>query len=570
MNQDGPISQVHLEKYTSWKGTRLGRGRIIPNVISELFKHNLRNKWVKALIAIAWVFSVFFPLLRASFGELVLLQDPNDSVFLNQDEEYPIWERGWDDVFPLHGMSYENGTVRYNLAVVNRGEEFCEIRISLGYIEQGWNPGLVQEGDNTTVWDLVSGLNPGESYPFALLVTPQEDFYSDFGEVHIEGEFNGPQWEQVFFEGEHGLSKRVRTRTYRESAWRQDYDMTMKVHEQVSSISVSKTSTFQFTIANRGLQTDSYAIWLQGLPDEWEYELQVITLPSRYSNLTFEMIFSKTDSVVKLEPNETFVFNLTYDPPKYPRDINYMAVSVRSSSDGGLEYSCIHSVRISDIEKKDVTEEIFIGPVGGLFGFPIFISFSLFLAAVVGSKAISTDLAEKSYTLYFSRPVKKIDYITIKYGSVIATMLMVTMIPVMVTYAGLILLSNVDLEYILDHLWVWGAILTHSLLISMVFATLAIAFSSLTARKFYAAFGLVIVYFISAIISAIIVDDFHKDEGTMVSLHTSIEIVGTRIFRASDITYDYNWEYNLYVLLTIIIISFIVLTLKIWRTELSE
>jgi len=567
MNQEGPVSKIHLEKYTSWNGSRLKRVQIIPNVIAEQFKHNMRNKWVKALIVIAWVFTVFFPLLRASFGELVLLQDPNESPFMNWEDDFAIGERGWnvDEVFPIHRTIHENETVRYNITVVNRGDDFSEIRVFLGYVDPGWNTGLLEGGDNTTVWELVNGLHPGESYTLALIVWPQEDFYSDFGEVHVEGEFSGPEGHLVFFEGEQGLTKRVRTRTYRESAWRQNYDMTMWVEDPVSNISVDEMSSFRFTMTNTGLKGDNYTLWLEGFPEKWEYELKEID-PDRDRNLTF----NKRDPVIHLEPNETLEFVLTYDPPKYPKESNYLAVACRSSGDKGLMGSVIHSVGISEIQEKDMTEDIFTKPAGGLYGFPIFIWFSLFLAAVVGSKAISTDLAEKSYTLYFSRPIKKFDYISIKYGSVAATMCMVTLVPVLVTYGGLILLSNVDTDYIVNHLWVWGAIIAHSMIITLLFASLAIAFSSLTARKFYAAFGLVIVYFLSAIISAIIVDDFHEDRGTMVSLHTSLEIVGTRIFRVSDITYDYNWEYNLYVLLTLVIISFIVVTLKIWRTELSE
>lgn len=147
---------------------------------------------------------------------------------------------------------------------------------------------------------------------------------------------------------------------------------------------------------------------------------------------------------------------------------------------------------------------------------------------------------------------------------------MLTLVPVLITYLGLILLSDVDATFVYEHLWVWGAIITYSLLITLVLTSISVSLSSLTTRKFYAAFGLIMTYFLSALIADIITGGFSNDHGSMVSLHTSLHIVGTRIFRVSEITYKYNWEYNLLVLAIIMIVSLLVVSLKIWRTELSE
>lgn len=575
MTQEGPVSRIHMEKYTSWSGSKLGRGRILPNVIAEQFRHNLGNKWVKSLIVIAWLFTVFLPLLRASFGELILLQDPNDSPFTDHNDELEIINEVSDEVLPLHQTIPKNGTAKYNLTVVNYGNVFCDVRVFLGHIDGEWNAVLMEIGDESPVWELVRGLNPGESFSFTLAVWPHEGTPTQSGEVHVGGEFNPvfdeyskeSQFDRCFFAGEQGLTKWVTTRTYIGTNGRNEIDMTMNVENPAFDIQHGDDATFRFSVVNNGNRSDTYIIKLNGLSEDWSFAIDADGMSETGgSNVTF----TGTALRILLGPGESYEFDLIYDPPKYPMDTVFLALSATSASDESQRGSILHMIRIDGIPKKDMTEEIFTDPAGGLYGNPIFILFSVFLAAVVGSKAISNDLAEKSFTLYFSRPIKKMDYIAIKFGAVGATMCMLTLVPILITYGGLILLSNVDVEFMIDHLWVWGAIVLYSLLITLVLTSIAIAFSSLTARKFYAAFGLVIVYFLSAIISVIIMEDFKEERGGVVSLHISLTNVGSKIFRVPDSAFNYDWEYNLYALLIITIASFIVVSLKIWKTELSE
>jgi len=128
----------------------------------------------------------------------------------------------------------------------------------------------------------------------------------------------------------------------------------------------------------------------------------------------------------------------------------------------------------------------------------------------------------------------------------------------------------VGTDYVIDHLWVWGAIFLYSLLIVVVLSSLALAFSSMTARRFYAAFGLVVSYFISLIMSSIIVNEFGEEKGSAVSIHTSFSMVASKLFDVPGISYDYDWTYNLLALLLIVTVCAVAVVLKIWRTELSE
>jgi ABC-type transport system involved in multi-copper enzyme maturation permease subunit len=179
-------------------------------------------------------------------------------------------------------------------------------------------------------------------------------------------------------------------------------------------------------------------------------------------------------------------------------------------------------------------------------------------------------MSEKSYTLYFARPITKLDYIAMKFGTVGMTMLMATLIPITVTYIGLVALSSVGTDYMLGHVWVWGALFAYNLLIIIVLTSLALAFSALTSRRFYAAFGLVVTFFMSTLLGAIIVGMFNNKNGTIISIGDSVQIVGAKIFGVTGIKYDYPWELNLATLVIMSAVATAFVIFKIWKTELSE
>jgi len=319
--------------------------------------------------------------------------------------------------------------------------------------------------------------------------------------------------------------------------------------------------SFPVTITNTGTVDETFVIQVDGLPNKWNYRFEGLD--------DLSDTFAKNEMGVYLRPGENRTFTVFYDTPKYPGKSTFIGVVAFSVNDPSLNGGIITIVDARDIPDEDRTAEILADPEEGLFGF-LFMLFALFLAAVAGSKAISEDLAQKSFTIYFSRPIKKLDYVAIKFGSIGAVMGLGTMVPILVTYAGLIMFSGVGTEYLIDHLWVWGAIVLHSLLIVSVLTSLALAFSSLTTRRFYAAFGLVVSYLISAIISGIVTNEFNEKRGSAVSIFNSLQVVGTKIFDVPDIKYEYDWIYNLLVLVTIIVVCMSVVMLKVWKTELSE
>jgi membrane-associated PAP2 superfamily phosphatase len=160
--------------------------------------------------------------------------------------------------------------------------------------------------------------------------------------------------------------------------------------------------------------------------------------------------------------------------------------------------------------------------------------------------------------------------VAIKFGTVGAVLCSVTLIPMLCAYAGLILFSNVGGDYMIDHVWVWGAIIIHMLLIVVVLTSVSLAFSSITTRRFTAAFGLIIAYFITIVMSSMIVNVFNEPMGTVVSIYDSVQLTGAGMFGVEDVQFDYWWGYNVISLVVISTVSTLVVLLKVHRTELSE
>ena len=555
---NGPVSRIHTEKYIPWKGTPHSRRQIVFHCVREGFRHNMGNKWVKSLVVLAWLFNVFLILLIAIYGGITLIQDTPEGQ-LHEDE---LWEMmsEYDTDFPYTAYIQQNETAYYNISVVNSGMHPDIVSITFGHVDEEWNVEFREPGSNESTWEMNLSITAGDMVTFQLLVTPPWHVASGQGRVDVHATSEGASFfasEVDYFWVE---PERITTVTIVGQTAESPFHFTISTESYINSVPAGGEIGYSITINNTGTEHDIYALKVQGLPRDWEF---------RHEGVDYiDEPFYRGPGIA-LAPGENRTFTVYYSVPDDPFSINFIGVGAKSMNDPSLSKGTVNIVEVYDIPEKDMTAEVFAQPDEGRFG-AIFLLFTLFLTAVVGSKAISQDLAHKSYTIYFSRPITKIDYILIKHGTVASTLSMVTIVPMLVVYLGLILLSDVDVEYVMDHLWVWGAIIAHSLIIIGVFTTLSLAFSSLTSRRFYAAFGLVVSYLITTIMASIIINDFNEKRGSVVSIYQSIQVVGAEIFDVPGISYDYDWRYNLLVLMVVMVISFLTVSLKIRRTELSE
>lgn len=126
--------------------------------------------------------------------------------------------------------------------------------------------------------------------------------------------------------------------------------------------------------------------------------------------------------------------------------------------------------------------------------------FSMVLVLLVGPNLISQDLRYNALPLYFSRPLRRIDYFLGKLG-VIATLLgAVIIVPACVAYL-LGLLFSLDITIIRDTWRILLASICYGLVIAVSAGTLMLALSSLSRNSRYVALFWMCIWILSSTVS---------------------------------------------------------------------
>ena len=120
--------------------------------------------------------------------------------------------------------------------------------------------------------------------------------------------------------------------------------------------------------------------------------------------------------------------------------------------------------------------------------------FTVLFVAVAAPELVSRDLRHHTLPLYFSRPLRRGDYPLAKLLALVSGVLLVTMLPVLVTYIGQIASSSSGHEIWLDTRQAFPGVFV-SLLQSAVFSVVALLLASTTGRRVIAT-GLIAIFFI--------------------------------------------------------------------------
>jgi len=115
----------------------------------------------------------------------------------------------------------------------------------------------------------------------------------------------------------------------------------------------------------------------------------------------------------------------------------------------------------------------------------------IFMSALAAPMLICTDRAYGVYPLYLSRPIHAYDYLLAKGAAVFGVLLLFTLGPGLILLGAKVVLAGEPLNYLTNHLRDAGALLASSVLMAMFISSLAMAVSSLTTSRGYAAGGLI-------------------------------------------------------------------------------
>jgi len=532
---------VRRQRYTRWNGNLDGRQRIVLRMIKEGVRFNVKTWPVIILLALGWMVTVFFPVMFASMGGLPLeadnpgTWDPNQGVNIAM---HSMVAPGAIVEYPLRGGTFTNQT---NFMVLN--------------LPSGWSAFFNRsfDGDNATASLMV---RPDEPFPpnsFANIQAVAQtgrrtDSYNTFTTIALDN-----------------LTASIR-RSY-------DMLLTGDIFEGRAGNIVG----VRFNITNTGTLPDGYNVTVTPFSSDWGISAHVngARVPLRTCATVSQSgsgpFGSEGQLKIKyfqldLSPGTTAVCEVRFATARDSARLNQVNLAIDSQQDRFIGGSYYTLVTLTDNQKVDLTGDILYGQIVSLQVF-----FALLLAAVVGSRMISTDLWEKSYNLYFARPMTKTDYIVGKFGTVGVILGSATIVPSIVTFSSLLLLSNISSTYVIDHIWVWGAIIGQGLVVVITFSTLSLAFSSFTARRFYAAAAMVVIYLVTAIMGQIVTGAFESKYGRLIGISDNFDVVGRTAFGIADkLDLGFPWTYSLAVLAALWVVCTFLVWYKVERTELSE
>ena len=128
---------------------------------------------------------------------------------------------------------------------------------------------------------------------------------------------------------------------------------------------------------------------------------------------------------------------------------------------------------------------------------------SMLLVLLVGPSLISQDLRFNALPLYFSRPLRRIDYFIGKLGVIVYFLGLVLVAPSIIAYV-LGLLFSLDITIVRDTFTLLLAAVSYGFLISLSAGLLILALSSLTRSSRYVGLFWLAVWFVSGIISLVL------------------------------------------------------------------
>lgn len=129
--------------------------------------------------------------------------------------------------------------------------------------------------------------------------------------------------------------------------------------------------------------------------------------------------------------------------------------------------------------------------------------FSMVLILLVGPNLISQDLRYNALPLYFSRPLRRIDYFTGKLGIIVALLGMMVIVPAIVAYS-LGLLFSLDASILRDTFRILLASIGYGLVIAISAGMLILALSALSRNSRYVALFWIGIWFVTSMVAGVL------------------------------------------------------------------
>ena len=145
--------------------------------------------------------------------------------------------------------------------------------------------------------------------------------------------------------------------------------------------------------------------------------------------------------------------------------------------------------------------------------------FSMVLVLLVGPNLISQDLRYNALPLYFSRPLRRIDYFVGKLGVIVALLSAVIMVPCVIAYV-LGLLFSLDITIVRDTSRILLASIIYGLVIALSAGMLMLALSSLSRNSRYVALFWMGIWILSGMVSFVLMKIEQEQRRHQAGVHS--------------------------------------------------
>ncbi len=198
--------------------------------------------------------------------------------------------------------------------------------------------------------------------------------------------------------------------------------------------------------------------------------------------------------------------------------------------------------------------------------------FLLFMIIIIlvfaGAGLIADDLKYNSLQLYFSRPLRKQDYLLGKASVLVFFLLILTLVPGLILFIMKLIFSG-DLNFFGDFPMLPLSIIGYSIFVTMFFSFYTLLLSSLSKSKRYVIILIVGVYFFSDILFAIFYSIFRNPYFSLLSLKVNLQQLGAAFFGVKA-PQNVPWIYSLLILAGICCLSGVVLIRKVKGVEIVK
>jgi ABC-2 type transport system permease protein len=148
----------------------------------------------------------------------------------------------------------------------------------------------------------------------------------------------------------------------------------------------------------------------------------------------------------------------------------------------------------------------------------------IFIAAQAPELVVN-DIRHRVLPLYFSRPIRRVDYVVAKIAALAIGLLALTLVPVLLLFIGRVLSTDDLVAAVGDEIGAMPEIIGSGVIHAVVLASIGIAICSLAGRRAYAAGAVLAVFLIGGVIS----DSFSESGQDVAAFVSPLAVLdGTR------------------------------------------